>query len=72
MNIIKKNNNIGSIEYQINIFNKKIKNLKKHFIINKKDKHSRIGLLKMIMRKKKLLKYLKNNNLLKYKIFINF
>ncbi|WGS66230.1 uS15 family ribosomal protein [Enterobacteriaceae bacterium ET-AT1-13] len=68
MNIIKKLNNTNYLEYQINIFNKKIEKLKKHFILNKKDKHSRIGLLKIIIQKKKLLKYLKYNNFKKYKI----
>ncbi|XZR53194.1 MAG: 30S ribosomal protein S15 [Enterobacteriaceae bacterium] len=63
--MIKKN--YGDIVNQINIFNKNINNLKNHFIINKKDQHSRIGLSKKIMRLKKLLKYLKHNNFKKYK-----
>ncbi|WMC19666.1 MAG: 30S ribosomal protein S15 [Enterobacteriaceae bacterium PC38] len=62
----KKNNYI--IE-QINILNKKIKNLKIHFLINKKDQHSRIGLSKKIMYRKKILKYFKNNNFKKYTKF---
>ncbi|WMC20256.1 MAG: 30S ribosomal protein S15 [Enterobacteriaceae bacterium PSpyr] len=64
---MKKNNNY--IVEQINIFSKKIKNLKTHFLIHKKDQHSRIGLLKKIMHRKKLLKYFKNNNFKKYLIF---
>ncbi|WMC18867.1 MAG: 30S ribosomal protein S15 [Enterobacteriaceae bacterium PSpicST2] len=68
MNIIK---NIDVTEHQINKINKKIEKLKNHFLINKNDKHSRIGLLKKIINRKKILKYLKYNNFKKYKTIKN-
>ncbi|BFI91021.1 hypothetical protein SSAmo_0120 [Enterobacterales bacterium endosymbiont of Anomoneura mori] len=60
-----KKKNIDNSIKQINIFNKKIKKLKKHFLINKKDKHSLVGLSRIISKKKKLLKYFKKKKFLK-------
>ena len=39
----------------------KIENLSKHIKNNKKDKHSSVGLLKAVNKRKKLLEYLKKN-----------
>ena len=52
----------GSSEVQIGLLTQKIEKLSKHFKKSKKDKHSSLGLLKAINRRKKLLKYLKNHN----------
>lgn len=52
----------GSAEYQIALFTEKIKKLVAHLKKNAKDKHSRRGLLGMVSHRKKLLKYLKENN----------
>ena len=43
------------------------KNLSKHMTNNKKDKHSSVGLLKKVNRRKKLLEYLKKNKIDTYK-----
>ena len=52
----------GSSEIQIGLLTQKIDKLSGHFKKSKKDKHSSLGLLKAVNRRKKLLKYLKNRN----------
>ena len=53
---------VGSSEVQIGFLSKKIDNLTEHFKKNKNDRHSTRGLLKAVNQRKRLLKYLKNNN----------
>ena len=48
----------GSPEVQIAILTEKISYLTEHLKIHKKDKHSRLGLIKMVNRRRKHLKYL--------------
>ena len=57
----------GSSEVQIAQLTDKIENLSKHIKNFKKDKHSSVGLLKAVNRRKKLLDYLKKNKLDSYK-----
>tara|TARA_Y100001970_G_C14228607_1_gene857246 strand:+ start:2917 stop:3165 length:249 start_codon:yes stop_codon:yes gene_type:complete len=57
----------GSSEIQIAQLTYKIENLSKHINKYKKDKHSSVGLLKAVNRRKKLLDYLKKNKLDSYK-----
>ena len=52
----------GSPEYQIALFTEQIKRLTAHLKKNKKDFHSRRGLLKMVAKRKKLLAYLEKTN----------
>ena len=52
----------GSSEVQIALLTDKIENLSNHIRKSKKDKHSSVGLLKAVNRRKKLLDYLKRNN----------
>jgi small subunit ribosomal protein S15 len=56
----------GSTEVQVAILTKKINDLSGHFKTNKKDHHSRRGLLGMINNRRKLLKYLKGKDEAKY------
>ena len=56
----------GSSEIQIGLLTQKIDKLSKHFKKSKKDKHSSLGLLKAINRRKRLLEYLKNYNVDSY------
>ena len=58
---------VGSSEVQIGLLSKKINNLTEHFTKNKNDKHSTMGLLQAVNRRKRLLEYLKNNNTESYK-----
>ena len=57
----------GSSEVQIALLTEKIANLSKHIKQYKKDKHSSVGLLKAVNRRKKLLDYLKRNKIDSYK-----
>jgi len=58
---------VGSSEVQIGLLSEKINILTEHFKKNKNDKHSTTGLLKAVNLRKKLLGYLKQNNLESYK-----
>ena len=57
----------GSSEVQIALLTDKIENLSNHIKKSKKDKHSSVGLLKAVNRRKKLLDYFKKNKLESYK-----
>ena len=57
----------GSSEIQIALLTEKIENLSKHINQFKKDKHSSVGLLKAVNKRKKLLDYLKRNKVDSYK-----
>ena len=57
----------GSSEVQVALLTEKIETLSKHIKKFKKDKHSSIGLLKAVNRRKKLLDYLKRKKIDSYK-----
>ena len=57
----------GSSEIQIALLTDKIEVLSSHIKKFKKDKHSSVGLLKAVNKRKKLLDYLKKNKLEAYK-----
>ena len=57
---------VGSTEIQIGLLTDKISKLAEHFKKAKKDKHSSVGLTKSVNKRKKLLSYLKRNNLASY------
>ena len=61
----------GSSEVQIGLLTEKIENISKHIKQFKKDKHSSVGLLKAVNRRKKLLDYLKKNKIESYKNVIS-
>ena len=61
----------GSSEVQIALLTDKIENLSNHIKKSKKDKHSSVGLLKAVNRRKKLLDYLKKNKLESYQNVIS-
>ena len=56
------NEGTGSPEVQIAILSEQIKVLTEHLKIQKKDHSSRLGLLKMVGKRKRLLKYLRRTN----------
>ena len=62
----KSDNDCGSSEVQIALLTANINNLTQHFSKNTKDVHSKRGLLKMLMKRKSLMKYLKNKNIKDY------
>ena len=56
----------GSAEVQIAILTEQIKVLTEHLKSNHKDHSSRLGLLKMVGKRKRLLKYLRNTDYTKF------
>ena len=60
----------GSAEVQIALLTQNIKNLTEHLKVHKKDFTSRRGLLIMVGRRAKLLRYLRNNEVARYKTIL--
>jgi small subunit ribosomal protein S15 len=57
----------GSPEVQIALLTEKINDLTEHLIKNKKDFHSKQGLLKMVSKRRRLLNYIKDKDINKYR-----
>lgn len=57
----------GSPEVQIAILSRRISDLTEHLREHKKDHHSRRGLLKMVGQRRRLLNYLKENDIERYR-----
>jgi len=60
----------GSPEVQIALLTTRINELAPHFDSHKKDHHSRVGLLKMVGRRRRLLNYLQENDISRYRKII--
>ena len=60
----------GSPEVQIAILTDRINHLNEHLKINKKDHHSRRGLLMMVGRRRGLLNYLKDTDIERYRSIV--
>lgn len=60
----------GSAEVQVALLTNRISYLTGHFKMHTKDNHSRMGLLKMVARRRKLLNYLRKTDLEAYKNLI--
>ena len=60
----------GSAEVQIALLSERIETLSQHFEKHKKDNHSRLGLLKMVGKRRRLLNYLKDQKSDSYKLVI--
>ncbi|MCP3659531.1 MAG: 30S ribosomal protein S15 [Bacteroidetes bacterium] len=57
----------GSPESQIAVFTFRIKSLTEHLKSNKKDHATRLSLVKLVGKRKKLITYLKNKNIERYR-----
>ena len=57
----------GSPEVQIALLTSQIEKLSEHLKDNKKDNHSRRGLLQMVGKRRRLIQYLKDNEVERYK-----
>ena len=57
----------GSAEVQIALLSERISYLTEHFKAHAKDHHSRRGLLKLVGQRRRLLNYLKNKNVERYR-----
>jgi len=60
----------GSPEVQISLLTERITGLQEHFKTNAKDHHSRRGLLKIVSQRRRLLDYLKNKDVDRYRALI--
>lgn len=60
----------ASPEVQVALLTERINGLTEHFKAHKKDNHSRRGLLMMVSQRKRLIEYLKRNNVERYKALI--
>ncbi len=61
----------GSAEVQVALLSQRITYLTEHFKIHVKDHHSRLGLLKLVGQRRRLLEYLKKNDFERYQSLIN-
>ena len=61
----------GSPEVQVALLTANINKLQGHFNDNKKDHHSRRGLIRMVNQRRKLLDYLKSKDLSRYSALIS-
>jgi len=60
----------GSPEVQIAVLSKRISDLTEHLKTHKKDHHSRRGLLQMVGRRRRLLDYLRQEDIERYRALI--
>lgn len=60
----------GSPEVQIALLTARIRQVTEHLKVHKKDFHSRYGLMKMVGKRRKLLKYLKDLDIERYRSLI--
>jgi len=60
----------GSPEVQIAILSERIDHLTEHLKLHKKDHHTRRGLLKLVGRRRRLLGYLDDNDVERYRAII--
>ncbi|CAN4265296.1 RpsO Ribosomal protein S15P/S13E [Methylophilaceae bacterium] len=63
-------NDTGSPEVQVALLTSRITYLTEHFKTNKKDHHSRRGLLALVSQRRKLLDYLKRESAERYQTLI--
>jgi small subunit ribosomal protein S15 len=60
----------GSPEVQVAILTERINHLTEHLKVHKKDHHSRRGLLMLVGRRRRLLDYLRRNDVDRYRALI--
>ncbi|HZE20920.1 MAG TPA: 30S ribosomal protein S15 [Desulfobaccales bacterium] len=60
----------GSPEVQVAILSERISYLTDHFKVHAKDHHSRRGLIKLVGQRRRLLNYLKNKDIDRYRALI--
>ncbi|MDO4283092.1 MAG: 30S ribosomal protein S15 [Clostridia bacterium] len=63
-------NDTGSAEVQIALLTERINELTEHLKVHKKDEHSRRGLLIMVGKRKRLLRYLEGKDVERYRDII--
>lgn len=66
----KSDTDTGNVEVQIAIFSERIKDLTEHLKKHKKDHSSRLGLLKLVGKRRRLLDYLTAKDIERYRALI--
>ncbi len=61
----------GSPEVQVAVLTRRIQHLTEHMRVHKHDFHSRRGLLKMVGKRRRLLKYLQKKDVERYRTLIS-
>ncbi len=59
-------NDTGSTEVQVALITERIKYLTEHLKVNKKDHSSRLGLLKLVGQRRRLMRYLRKTDLSRF------
>ena len=67
----KSENDNGSTEVQVALLTQRINDLTDHLKIHKKDHHTRRGLLMLVGKRKRLLQYLENQDVERYRSLID-
>ena len=65
-----KENDTGSPEVQVALLSDRINHLTEHLRVHRKDHHSRRGLLMLVGRRRRLLDYVKENDVERYRAII--
>jgi small subunit ribosomal protein S15 len=63
-------NDSGSAEVQVALFTERIRELTEHLKVHSKDHHTRRGLLMLVGKRRRLLTYIKRNDVIKYRKLI--
>lgn len=63
-------NDVGSPQAQVSVLTARIKEVTEHLKTNKQDHMARRGLIQMVGKRKKLLKYLETNDFEQYKAVV--
>lgn len=66
-----KDGDTGSTEVQIAILQARIEQITEHLKVNKKDNHSRTGLLRLVGKRRRLEAYLRAKDVVKYRELIS-
>ena len=66
----KSEHDTGNPEVQVALMSERISSLTEHLKIHKKDHHTRRGLLMLVGKRKRLLQYIENQDVLKYRELI--
>lgn len=66
----KSETNTGSVESQVALFTHRINEITQHLAVNKKDNSSRLGLLKLVGKRRRLLDYLAKKDIVRYRALI--
>ncbi len=63
-------NDTGSVEVQVALITKRVRDLTEHLKVHKHDHHSRRGLKKLVGQRRRLLRYLQNRDVSRYRALI--